>query len=227
MSPMGPSVGNGYRGRRGDATGGLRTIGGNFWDPLVRDYGPANVFNEEEIDTTTAKVGGPSPPPQRQRHDRNYRDKNNNKKEENNNNEDRRNDDPRQSNNKSNRELSRQQRGSRWAQSNADKKFRDQSKQFDRGSSKYKKNSTPTNEQLLTFVNKRSRKKRCKTSTRQIEATATEICNRKSKAGQKVRELVHDYLNDGRYGNVPKVKPDDCVRLFLGQFNIVSVFFRA
>ena len=81
MSPMGPSVGNGYRGRRGDATGGLFTIGGNFWDPLVRDYGPANVFNEEEIDTTTAKVGRRSPSPTRHSHDKHYRDKNNKKKE--------------------------------------------------------------------------------------------------------------------------------------------------
>ena len=57
MSPMGPSVGKGYRGWRGDTAGRFRTSSNTFWDPLVRDYGPVNVFNEEEIDTSTAKVG--------------------------------------------------------------------------------------------------------------------------------------------------------------------------
>ena len=111
MLPMGPSVGNSYRGWRGDTTRGIHTSSNTFWDPLVRDYGPVNVFNEEEIDTTTAKVAQDIRSPASRSLGTRYRDKHNNNNE-NNNNEDQRNDDPRRNNNKSNQELSRQQRGS-------------------------------------------------------------------------------------------------------------------
>ena len=36
---------------------------------------------------------------------------------------------------------------------------RDQSKQFNKGRAKYKKKATPSNEQLVTYVNKKSRRK--------------------------------------------------------------------
>ena len=31
-------------------------------------------------------------------------------------------------------------------------------------------------------------------------------------------------MQDGKYGNVPKAKSDDCIRLFLGQFNSLGLF---
>lgn len=49
MLPLGPSVDNGYRGSRDNAIRGDHENQGGFWDPLVRGYGPINVFNEEEI----------------------------------------------------------------------------------------------------------------------------------------------------------------------------------
>ena len=227
MSPLGPSVDSGYRGSRVNATRGDHFNHGGYWDPMVRGYGPVNVFNDEEFDTETSKLDQNEPSSHSNsgsRSSSNQNNSNNNRNNNNNNNEDRRNDDPRHNNNQSNRNSSRQRRGSRWAQSTADRNFRDQSKQFDKGRAKYKKKTTPSNEQLITYVNKRSGRKRRNKTRDQIEATASEICSQQSKAGRHVRQMVQEYMQDGKYGKVPKEKPDDCIRLFLGQFNSLGLF---
>ena len=95
---------------------------------------------------------------------------------------------------------------------------------FDLGSAKYKANSTPSISDLLTYVTKKSNRKRVNDIKSNLEATASEICTAKSKAGQRVRELVQAYKTDGKYGSVPRTKPDGCIRIFLGQFNSLGIF---
>ena len=183
---------------------------------MVWRYGPVNVFNDKEFDTEISKLDQNelnSHSNSGSRSSSNQNNNNNNRNNDNNNNEDRRNDDPQHNNNQSNRNSSRQQRGSRWAQSTADRNFRDQSKQFDKGRAKYKKKTTPSNEQLITYVNKKSGKKRRNKTKDQIEATASEICSQQSKAGRHVRQMVQEYMQDGKYGKVPKANPmtvSDC-----------------
>ena len=126
MSLVGPSVDGGYRRSRDNATSGGHFNHGGYWDPLVRGYGPVNVFNDEEIDTKIHKLDEEETLSQNNsgsRGSNNRNNSNNNRDNNNNNNEDRRNDDARHNNNQSNRNLSWQQRGSRWTQSTADRKM--------------------------------------------------------------------------------------------------------
>ena len=109
MSPVGPSVDGGYRGSRDNATRGDHFSHGGYWDPLVRGYGPVNVFNDEEIDTKINKVDQNN---SRRRDSNNRNNSNNDRNNNNNDNEDRRKDDSRHNNNRSKRNLARQQRGS-------------------------------------------------------------------------------------------------------------------
>ena len=233
MLPVGPSVDNGYRGSRDNAIRGDHENQGGFWDPLVRGYGPINVFNEEEINAPAYLTVQTRRRPKSNNGRNNDNNKNsnnnssnNNKNNDNNNNNygDDRRDDHQQGKRQSNRRISRQQRGSRWSQSTAERKFRDQSKMFDRGHSKYKEENSPSTADLISYVAKKSNKKRTKGNKHNLEATAAEISNSKSTAGQRVRELVRAYMTDGKYGNLPKEKPDDCIRLFLGQFNSLGIF---
>ena len=91
-------------------------------------------------------------------------------------------------------------------QSTENRKFRDQFKMFNLGSAKYKAKSTPLISDLLTYVTKKSNRKRVNNNKSNLEATASEICSAKSKAGQRVRELVQAYKMDGKYGSVPRTK---------------------
>ena len=100
MSARSPSVVSGYRGSRVSATWGNPANSGEFWDPLVRGYGPVNVFNEEEIRTTNEKnarqIDYTSDDSDRRRSYASGDSNNNNDNNEQNNNKDRRDDDSRQ-----------------------------------------------------------------------------------------------------------------------------------
>ena len=121
MSTAHPSVDGGYRGSMGNSTIMNSIDKREYWNPLIRGYGPVEVFNDNENTTTTTK---------KRRSVLNYRQKKisnsqynekNNRNNRDNNNQDQRNDDPRRNNNQSNQTLTRQQRGSQWAQSTATK----------------------------------------------------------------------------------------------------------
>ena len=71
-------------------------------------------------------------------------------------------DEPKQSwrsNQHSNRRQSHQQCASLWAQSQANLAFRDQFKQFDHGSAKYKSALVPSIADVVNFVSKRHKNK--------------------------------------------------------------------
>ena len=55
MSTVHPSVDGGYRGSMGNATIMNSIDKKEYWDPLIRGYGPAEVFNDDKITTTTTK----------------------------------------------------------------------------------------------------------------------------------------------------------------------------
>ena len=59
MLPIYPSVANGYRGRRGNAIREGHSNQGGFWDPLIRGYGPVNVFDEDKSNNSTKKTNMP------------------------------------------------------------------------------------------------------------------------------------------------------------------------
>ena len=228
MLPMGPSVDSGNRGSTGNTTRTDHYNHGGYWDPLVRGFGPVNVFNDEVINTDAQQLDQAESHSRINNDERNISnqiDRNNNRNNNNNNkDEERRNKDQRHNNNQSSRDLSRQQRGSPWAQSTADMSFRDQSKQFNKGRAKYRKKATPSNKQLISYVNKKSSRKMRRNLRGKIEATAMEICNQQSKAGQHVRQMVQEYMHKRKYGDVPKAKPDHCIRILLGQFNSLGIF---
>ena len=102
MSTAHPSVDGGYRGSMGNATIMNSIDKQEYWDPLIRGYGPVEVFNDDETTTTTTE---------KRRSVLNYRlnkisnsqyNNKNNRNNRDNNNQDQRNDDPRRNNNQSN-----------------------------------------------------------------------------------------------------------------------------
>ena len=53
MLPMGPSVDSGNRGSTRNTTKMDHYNHGGYWDPLVRGFGPDNVFNDKKINKDT------------------------------------------------------------------------------------------------------------------------------------------------------------------------------
>ena len=110
MLPMGPSVDSGNRGSTGNTTRTDHYNHGGYWDPLVRGFGPVNVFNDEVINTDAQQLDQAESHSRINNDERNISNqinRNNNRNNDNNNkDEDRRNKDQRNNNNQSSRDLS-------------------------------------------------------------------------------------------------------------------------
>jgi hypothetical protein len=58
----------------------------------------------------------------------------------------------------------------------------------------------------------------------QLAALAYQIAQHKQSATSQIRKQVEEFLHKPAYGKAPRVKPDDCVRVIMENFNSLGVF---
>ena len=145
---------------------------------------------------------------------------NNNNNNKNNNNQQQHN---KQQQQQSSRRRAKQQRASRWKESQAARSFKEQYRVFDRGSERFKKKLQPSSEELLNYVNGQVQQAQSNPNDK-LKSTAYEIAQQERRAEQAVQRDVNSFLQGNWYGRVPKEKPPHVIRWIFENFNSLCVF---
>ena len=102
-------------------------------------------------------------------------------------------------------------RGSRWSESEATRRFRAQSKQFDTGTRDFNRRSRPSATDLITSIQKRNRTAILQRNNSHLAATAFQIAQHESGARNQITRQIDDFRRKTAYGKAPGAKPDNCV----------------
>ena len=115
-------------------------------------------------------------------------------------------------------------RGSRWADSESTRQFCAQSAQFDTGTKAFCKRSSPTVSEIMSRIQKDSRRSQMRNNRLQLLMTAYQIAQHEHSATSQIREQVDKFWRKPAYGKAPRTKPDDCVRIIMENFNSLGIF---
>ena len=115
-------------------------------------------------------------------------------------------------------------RGSRWTESEATRRFRAQSKHFDTGTRDFNRRSRPSATDLIASVQKRNRTAILQKNNSHLAATAFQIAQHESGARNQITRQIDDFWRGTAYGKAPGIKPDNCVRVVMENFNSLGVF---
>jgi hypothetical protein len=102
-------------------------------------------------------------------------------------------------------------RGSRWSESEATRRFRAQSKQFDTRSRDFIKRSRPSATELIASIQKKNRTALLHNNNSLLTKTAYQIAQHESSANNQITRQVDDFWRMPAYGKAPGSKPDNCV----------------
>ena len=73
-------------------------------------------------------------------------------------------------------------------------------------------------------MNREHRKARGKQKRPDLRANALELAQADREASLAIRREVEELEKTGRYGHVPKKKPEDTIRIFFENFNSLGVW---
>ena len=115
-------------------------------------------------------------------------------------------------------------RGSRWSESEAARRFRAQSKQFDTGTREFIKRSRPSASEIVASIQKKNRTALLRNNNSLLAGTAYQIAQHESSASNQITRQVDDFWRKPAYGKAPGSKPDNCVQIVMENFNSLGVF---
>ncbi len=115
-------------------------------------------------------------------------------------------------------------RGSTWADSKASHKFRAQSTKFNTGTKSFRECSRPSASQLMASIHKESRSAKLRNNRSQLAAFAYQISIHEQSAQNQILQQLGDFMRTPGYGQAPRVKPEDCIRLTIENFNSLGIF---
>jgi hypothetical protein len=114
--------------------------------------------------------------------------------------------------------------GSRWSESEATRRFRAQSKQFNTVSRDFIKRSRPSATELIASIQKKNRTALLHNNNSLLTKTAYQIAQHESIANNQITRQVNDFWHKPAYGKAPGSKPDNCVQIVMENFNSLGVF---
>ena len=115
-------------------------------------------------------------------------------------------------------------RGSRWSESEAVRRFRAQSKQFDTGTSVFIKRSRPSASEIVALIQKKNRTALLRKNNSLLAESAYQLAQHESSASNQIARQVDDFWRKPAYGKAPGSKPDNCVRIVMENFNSLGIF---
>ena len=115
-------------------------------------------------------------------------------------------------------------RGSRWAESEATRRFRAQSKQFDTGTKGFNRRSRPSAPELIASIQRKNRTALLRKNNSHLAETAFQIAQHESGARNQITRQIDDFWRKTAYGKAPGTKPDNCVRVVMENFNSLGIF---
>jgi hypothetical protein len=102
-------------------------------------------------------------------------------------------------------------RGSCWADSKADRRFRTQSAQFDTSTKSFRKRTHPLASQLISVIHKESCTSQLCNNRSNLAASAYQIAQHEQSAQFQISQQIGDFLRLQDYGRAPSTKADNCV----------------
>ena len=115
-------------------------------------------------------------------------------------------------------------RGSRWSESEATRRFRAQSKQFDTGTKDFIRRTRPSASELIAGIQEKVRTNLMRAKNSQLAETAFQIAQHESAARNQITCQIDDFWRQTAYGKAPGSKPDNCIRVVMENFNSLGVF---
>jgi hypothetical protein len=102
-------------------------------------------------------------------------------------------------------------RGIQWSESEAIRRFRAQSAQFDTGTTSFLKRARPSASQLISAIHSESGSAKYSKKRSRLAATAYQISQHERAAQTQISLQLGDFTRSQVYGQVPQEKPDDCI----------------
>jgi hypothetical protein len=96
--------------------------------------------------------------------------------------------------------------------------------QFDTGTKSFRERSRPSAPQLMASIHKESWSAKLRNNRSQLIASAYQISIHEQSAQNQISQQLGDFMRTPAYGQAPRVKPDDCVRLIMENFNSLGIF---
>ena len=122
------------------------------------------------------------------------------------------------------RRARRQRRAQILRDKEAGSSFKEQFRQFDRGSKRYRKKFKPSFDDLRRHVDGEHRKARGRQKRADLKVNALELAQANRDASSAIRREVEELEKTGQYGYVPRKKPDDTIRVLFENFNSLGVW---
>ncbi len=114
--------------------------------------------------------------------------------------------------------------GSRWADSEAARRFRAQSVQFDTSTKSFLKNAHPSASQLILAIHSESRSPQNRKKQSSLAALAYQISQHEWPTQNQISQHIGDFMQTQIYGQTPQGKPDDCIQVIMENFNSLGIF---
>ncbi len=115
-------------------------------------------------------------------------------------------------------------RGSCWTDSEAARRFRAQLVQFDTGTIFFCARIHPSASQLITAIQKESLSAQLCQNCSQLAASAYQTSLHEQHAQNQVSWQIEDFFCEPAYGKAPREKPDNYIRVMMGNFNSLGFF---
>ncbi len=115
-------------------------------------------------------------------------------------------------------------RGSRWAKSEATRRFRTQSAQFDTGTNSFWKRTHPLASQLISMIHNESWTAQIRNKWSKLAASAFQISQHKQAAQNQISQQIGDFMHKQPYGQAPQENPDNCIWVIMENFNSLGIF---
>jgi hypothetical protein len=96
--------------------------------------------------------------------------------------------------------------------------------QFDTGTKSFRERSRPSAPQLMASIHKESWSAKLRNNRSQLIASAYQISIHEQSAQNQISQQLGDFTRTPVYGQAPRVKPDDCIRLIMENFNSLGIF---
>jgi len=109
-------------------------------------------------------------------------------------------------------------RGSRWSESEATRRFKAQSKQFDTGTRDFYRRSRPSANELIASIQKKNRTAILRNNKSHLIHTAFQITQHESEARNQITRQIGNFWRTTAFGKAPGAKPDNCVRVIMENF---------
>jgi hypothetical protein len=115
-------------------------------------------------------------------------------------------------------------RGSRWSESKTTCRFRAQSRQFDTGTRNFNSRSRPSATELIASIQRKNQTALLLNNNSNLVETVFQIAKHESSAKNQITRQVDDFWRKTAYGKAPGIKPDNCVRVVMENFNSLGFF---